>query len=209
VGAFQPLRAEWARVDELRHERQRMIESGTVRARTGGRIELTLRDRGQLFNTLDPLPFREKDLSADAEQFIVEWAQELPKDQPIEILIDLPSGGHEDDAAEDLAVAIAGWFATRARSETKAMQALFRDARVAFAIGLAMLSGCLFVAWRLSEAAGGPFGRVLQESLIIIGWVVIWRPAEMVLYDWLPMLRRRTLYRRLATSRVVVKRSGA
>jgi hypothetical protein len=36
--------------------------------------------------------------------------------------------------------------------------------------------------------------------------VVIWRPAEMVLYDWLPMLRRRALYRRLASSRVVVNR---
>jgi hypothetical protein len=29
----------------------------------------------------------------------------------------------------------------------------------------------------------------------------------MVLYDWLPMVRRRTLYRRLAAARVVVNRS--
>jgi hypothetical protein len=181
--------------------------SGTTRSRTDGRIELTLRDGAQLFNTLDPFPFREKDLSADAERFIVEWAQELPKDQPIEILIDLPPGG-TDNTAQDLAAAIAGWFAARARSETRAMRALFRDARLAFAIGVAVLAGCLFVAWRLSEVSLGPFGRVLQESFVIVGWVVIWRPAEMVLYDWLPMVRRRTLYRRLAAARVVVTRSG-
>jgi hypothetical protein len=185
-----------------------MSESGTARSRTDGRIELTLRDGAQLFNTLDPFPFHEKDLSADAERFIVEWAQELPKDQPIEILIDLPSGGGKGNTAQDLATAIAGWFTARARSETRAMQALFRDARLAFAIGVAVLGGCLFVAWRLSESAGGPFGRVLQESFVIVGWVVIWRPAEMVLYDWLPMLRRRTLYRRLAAAKVVVNRSG-
>jgi HAMP domain-containing protein len=47
------------------------------------------------------------------------------------------------------------------------MKASFRDVRLAFAIGLAMLSGCLFIAWSLSEAAGGPFGRVLQESFVI------------------------------------------
>ncbi|ANY77390.1 hypothetical protein BB934_03430 [Microvirga ossetica] len=184
-----------------------MSESGTARPRAVGRIELTLRDGAQLFNTLDPFPFHEKDLSADAERFIVEWAQELAKDQPIEILIDLPSRGGKGNTAQDLAAAIAGWFTARARSETRAMQALFRDARLAFAIGVAVLSGCLFVAWRLSEASGGPFGRVLQESFVIVGWVVIWRPAEMVLYDWLPMVRRRTLYRRLAAARVVVNRS--
>jgi len=184
-----------------------MSESSMARSRTGARVELTLREQAQLFNTLDPFPFREKDLSADAERFIVEWAQELPKDQPIEILIKLPTAGYDDSAAQDLASAITGWFAARVRSETKAMQALFRDARLAFVIGLAVLSGCLFIAWRLSESTGGPFGRVLQESLIIIGWVVIWRPAEMVLYDWLPMVRRRTVYRRLASSRVIVSRS--
>jgi hypothetical protein len=35
--------------------------------------------------------------------------------------------------------------------------------------------------------------------------VVIWRPAEMFLYDWLPLLRRQRLYRRLAEARVTVK----
>ena len=132
-----------------------MSESGTARSRAVGKIELTLRDGAQLFNTLDPFPFHEKDLSADAERFIVEWAQELPKDQPIEILIDLPPGGGKVNTAPDLAAAIAGWFTARSRSETRAMQALFRDARLAFAIGVAVLNGCLFVAWRLSEASGG------------------------------------------------------
>ncbi|MDP3318492.1 MAG: hypothetical protein Q8S58_05130, partial [Bosea sp. (in: a-proteobacteria)] len=51
----------------------------------------------------------------------------------------------------------------------------------------------------------GPFARIVQESLVIIGWVVIWRPAEMFLYDWLPLLRRRRLYQRLAEARVTVK----
>lgn len=184
-----------------------MSERRTGPSATTGRIELTLRDGAQLFNTLDPFPFHEKDLSAEAEQFIVEWAQELPTDQPIEILVDLPPGASEGSAEPDLAAAITGWFAGRGRSETKAMQLLFRDARLAFAIGLAVLGACLFVAWRISESVESPFGRLFQESFLIIGWVVIWRPAEMVLYDWLPMYRRRTLYRRLAAARVTVNRS--
>jgi hypothetical protein len=47
-------------------------------------------------------------------------------------------------------------------------------------------------------------GALVPESLVIVGWVVLWRPVEMCLYDWLPVVRRRRLYRRLAESQVTV-----
>jgi hypothetical protein len=56
-----------------------------------------------------------------------------------------------------------------------------------------------------SELIGGTYGRVLQESLVIVGWVVIWRPAEIFLYDWLPIVRRRKLFNRLASATVTVQ----
>jgi hypothetical protein len=31
---------------------------------------------------------------------------------------------------------------------------------------------------------------VLREGLLIIGWVALWRPVEIFLYDWWPVLRR-------------------
>jgi hypothetical protein len=40
-------------------------------------IRLKLRDMNQLFNSMDPSPFIEKDLDDDAEEFIVSWAQEF------------------------------------------------------------------------------------------------------------------------------------
>jgi hypothetical protein len=40
-------------------------------------ISLKLRDMNQLFNSMDPSPFIEKDLDDDAEEFIVSWAQEF------------------------------------------------------------------------------------------------------------------------------------
>ena len=41
-------------------------------------IELSVQEVAQLFESLDPYPFREKDLDKDAEEFIVGWARELP-----------------------------------------------------------------------------------------------------------------------------------
>src|SRR5262245_49191106 len=55
-------------------------------------IELRVNEIGQLFHSLDPFPFRERDLDKEAEEYIVSWARELPHDQPIKIIIHLPEG---------------------------------------------------------------------------------------------------------------------
>jgi hypothetical protein len=171
-------------------------------------IELRLREGAQLFNTLDPFPFPERDLAAEAERFIVEWARELPKDSPIEILIHLQSGAAEAARTGDLADAITGWFEARAQAETRALHELFRDGRVGFLIGIGVLALCLLLSWFLSQRFEEPFARVVSESFVIIGWVVIWRPAEIFLYDWLPLVRRRKLFDRLANAAVTVADAG-
>ena len=39
-------------------------------------IEIHVSELRQLFNAIDPSPFRERDLDPDAEEFIVDWARE-------------------------------------------------------------------------------------------------------------------------------------
>src|SRR3954470_15692406 len=51
------------------------------------RIEIRVRDVDQLFNTMDPSPFHEKDLDADAEEFILSWAQEFPVYDPVVLIV--------------------------------------------------------------------------------------------------------------------------
>jgi hypothetical protein len=51
------------------------------------RINLKLRELSQLFNSLDRSPFLDRDLDHDAEEFIVSWARELPKDRRLELVI--------------------------------------------------------------------------------------------------------------------------
>jgi hypothetical protein len=86
----------------------------------------------------------------------------------------------------------------------------FRDAQLALLIGVCILSVCLLSAWSISQGnSETPSGRVLQESLVIIGWVVLWRPAEMLLYDWVPMARRRKLYERLAAAQISVTQANS
>ena len=49
-------------------------------------IEIRVDEIAQLFHTLDPFPFREKDLDQEAEEYIVGWARELPADWHADVI---------------------------------------------------------------------------------------------------------------------------
>lgn len=54
---------------------------------------------------------------------------------------------------------------------------------------------------------GSP-AQILRESLLIGGWVAMWRPMEIFLYDWWPIWARIRLLDRLARmpTRIVQRR---
>jgi hypothetical protein len=169
-------------------------------------IELRVDRIAQLFHSLDPYPFRERDLDQDAEDYIVSWARELEADQPIKIVIHVPSSEAQSKAAQELHEALARYFTYRAESVQRELNELFRVGWRSLAIGLLVLAGCLlsaqFVVRHLFEP---PFGRLVEESLLILGWVANWRPIEIFIYDWWPIVRKRNLYRRLAAATVEVR----
>ena len=80
-------------------------------SKPAGRIELKLRELGQLFNSLDPSPFRERSLDLDAETFIVSWARELPHTAELELLVHLAEPPRDRDLAAHVEAAVQGHFA--------------------------------------------------------------------------------------------------
>ena len=173
---------------------------------TQNAIQIRVERSARLFSMLDPFPFRERDLDPRAEEHIVEWARELPRDRPLRIIVHLPAEEAAGKEAQGIGEAFAHFFAYRADIVAGELKELFRVGRVSLLIGLAVLGLCLF-AGQLAVKALGPdsFGPVIREGLIIVGWVANWRPLEIFLYDWWPIARRRNLYRRLAKAEVVVK----
>ncbi|KIZ48010.1 MULTISPECIES: hypothetical protein [Rhodopseudomonas] len=169
-------------------------------------IELQVDDIAQLFHTLDPFPFRERDLDRVAEDYIVDWARELGTDRPIRIAVHFPDTDAQQAAARDFSVALGRYFAERAATTQRELRELFRVGRRSLAIGVSILVVCL----ALAHLAGGhlidsPFRRLVEESFLILGWVANWRPLEIFLYGWLPIARRRDLYRRLSAANVELK----
>jgi hypothetical protein len=81
----------------------------------------------------------------------------------------------------------------------------FASADERWPLALTVLSFSVITGQTAVNLAPGPIGRVIEESLLIFGWVANWRPIEIFLYDWWPIVRRRNLYQRLSAAHVKLR----
>jgi hypothetical protein len=151
----------------------------------------------QLFNSMDPSPFIEKDLDDDAEEFIVSWAQEFSPEASIKLSIYLEQWPAEDPK-ELIKAAVHNDFAHRAKITNLEFKRLLRQGRTSLLIGLLFLFICLLLSKELLGSEVGTWAAAMRESLTIAGWVAMWRPMQIYLYDWWPLRRRARIYEKLS-----------
>jgi len=161
-------------------------------------IEVHVAELKQLFNAMDPSPFRERDLDPNAEEFIVGWAREAPRDAPLALLVRLNRGAGPPGEPAALREAIRDYFTHRALVTRRRLRELFRRGRISLLIGLIVLTLLTFLGDFITKAMPGHIADVLNESLSIGGWVAMWRPMEVFLYDWWPIRAGARLYDRLS-----------
>ena len=169
-------------------------------------IEVHVGELKQLFNSIDPSPFRNKDLDREAEEFIVGWAKDLPRDAVLALVVDLDREAGLPDEAAVLRDAIHEFFRQRAEAYRRRLRELLRRGRSSLLIGLTVLAGAIalgdFLATLMKTSR---IGEILRESLTIGGWVSMWRPLEIFLYDWWPIRSEAQLSDRLAMMPVRIR----
>lgn len=167
------------------------------------RIHLKLRELNQLFNSLDPSPFHDRDLDHDAEEFIVSSAREAHGSRSFELVVHLGTVP-EPERLADTPLAIRHYFAARAELKRREFRQFLRRCPQVLAVGLTFLSGCLVLAGVLPPLLPAQLAEIAHEGLMIVGWVAMWRPLELFLYDWWPLRQEWTGLQRLARMRVRV-----
>ncbi len=168
-------------------------------------IEIRLHEVRQLFHTLDPAPFHEKDLDENAAAYLLDACSEAGGRRPLRLIVHLPISEAQSDSARTLPEAVNHYFAYRERQLRNELLKLFRYGIVSLVIGLLFLVACLLLRRALISQTVIVDSAIVDEGLLILGWVAMWRPIEVLLYDWWPLARRRTLLRRLATVPVEVR----
>jgi len=173
-------------------------------------IEVRVAELRQLFDEIDPSPFQERDLDPKAAAFIVEWSGDLPASAPLALVVHLDRAAGPPEEAILLRDAVHEFFRQRAVGSRRQLRELFRRGRISLAIALVFLAASIGVGDALAMSSPDSHViAVLREGLLIVGWVAMWRPLEVFLYDWWPIRNELRLYDRLSRMAVRIEYHGA
>ena len=161
-------------------------------------IEIRLERLEQLYDLLDPAPFRDKALDRAAEAYLLECAEDAPGDEPLRLRVRVPPALVAREA--EVAGAVHAHFEWLWERADKRRAARARMHRFAMLLGIVVLLAALGLRGLFAE--GGGRADVLREGLLILGWVALWRPVEWVLFDTWDHRQRRSALKRLATAEV-------
>ncbi len=170
-----------------------------VSSSPGTELDLYLAESRQLFDSLDPAPFRERDLDPKASAYIGDWAREAPPRLPLSLVVHL---GRQSTTADDTALvrdAVHEYFRRRAGATRGQLRRLMRVGRISLLIGVAVLGLAIVIGESIASLLSKDgYGSLIKETLVIGGWVALWRPMEIFLYDWWPIRAEAKLFDRLS-----------
>jgi hypothetical protein len=133
-------------------------------------------------------------------EHLLEEIADVPSDAPVKLRLIVPPA--EAAQAQIVGDAIRAHFEACRGDEQGRLRQIFRHGRNATLIGLVFLIFVNGLGQSIRAVFSGRFAEAVANGLEIFGWVAMWRPAELLLYDWMPVRRKRNLLARLAKMEV-------
>jgi len=161
-------------------------------------IEVHLSELKQLFNAIDHSPFRERDLDPGAEEFIAGRAKEASPTATLGLAVYLDRPAGLPNEPDELREAIHEFFRHRADLARRSLRELFRRGRTSLVIAVCALGVSVATGNLAGHFFSSHIAAILKEGLLIGGWVAMWRPMEIFLYDWWPIRADAALADRLS-----------
>lgn len=166
-------------------------------------LEIYLAEIQRLFNSMDPAPFHERDLDPNAAEYIVEWAQELPGNPPLALVVKLGTPLAAGDSAADVEQWVHDHFKRKATTTRRNLRDMLRIGRYSLLAAMLFLGPVIVIAESAARMVETErYAALIENSLVILAWVALWRPLEIFLYDWWPVLGEAKLFDRLAQMEV-------
>lgn len=144
----------------------------------------------------DPLAGQYEELSG-LDRIFAEF--QAPTPDPGELVLKIPAEQITPGLEATCRTAIAGVCAARIEDLTQQRRATKLLGRRELIFGLGFLAICLLIAIILETTVSNTefFGHFLIEGVIIVGWIALWNPVDMLIYAPWPIDRDIRVYERI------------
>ena len=162
-------------------------------------VDIHLAGIERLFDNRDPAPFRERDLDPDLVEYLIAAGDDLVA-EPARVVfwLDKTCQPNEIEAA----------FRAHFEYEADRIDRHRRRARRTGQVSLLVAVGLITILLALAQLVGRatiPVAAALKEGLTISCWVLMWRPVEVLVYDWIPWRRDRKILHGLLAMPIEVR----
>lgn len=161
-------------------------------------VEVAVNHSRQLFDDKDPTPFRDPNLDQNFVSFLINSVQAIPLKKLSRLRIIIKQEVHSADE-KNILEAINSYFTYEAQLMQIKKRKSTREGRIFLLLGLLTLFSCLSLSQMLETIlVQSKLMLIIQEGFVIIGWVAMWRPLEMFLYDWWPLHEQEGYFKKIA-----------
>jgi hypothetical protein len=168
-------------------------------------VNIHVRDLAQMFNSLDPSPFWDRDLAREAAEFIEdEFSDKRGADRwHLHVY-----AKERMESAADLRAAVTRYYARMTTATRMRLREQLRIGEIALLAGVGIFTLCISLHGILASAIH-VLPVAVDQGLIVLAWIALWRPIEALGYGWVPLYRKLKLYKRLAAMQVTVREDAA
>lgn len=155
-------------------------------------VDVRLASIERLFDRRDPAPFLERALDPGLVEYLLAAVEDLAPRDRFRVVFWLENSCQPGE----IEAAVHAHFAYELDRLERRRRQQRRIGQIALLLGGAMIVALLSLAQLVARVFPGSIGVALREGLVISSWVVMWRPVEILIYDWIPVRREmRTLHR--------------
>ena len=170
-------------------------------------IQIQVDSADEILDSKDPAPFKGQILDDDFLDYIESLSDETSHKTPLRINIviekQLPHQTPTNSAI--ISQALKEHFEYKIERKKGEIRKYLRTARLFLIMGLVLLSICLMIAHTLLRSEESLLRSALREGVIIFGWVSMWRPLEIMMFDWYPHYDRIRYFRKISNAQVHIE----
>ena len=171
-------------------------------------LTIALETAEELFAAPEPDPLKGRFETHSGMDRLLDALTPAQARGPLTVVVEVP--GADANLEARIRPAIAGYVAHRVAELRAAKRHIERRGYTELSLGLVFLAACLVLSSAAVAVPAGPewLGFVVAEGLVIVGWIALWHPVDMLLFERGPLRREILLLQAIAAAELRVNPAG-